>query len=120
VNLGAYFGIAFEYRCDVDDQNTKVRLQLIEPNGSAYLCGSDFKATREWRRVVVPFSDLTHGDWSPPDANGRFDPDGVAQLMIGSNTPRDAVALEVRNIQAVGFAEPGRPRPGRHEAGTHR
>jgi hypothetical protein len=120
VNLGAYFGIAFEYRCDVDDQNTKVRLQLIEPNGSAYLCGSDFKATREWHRVVVPFSDLTHGDWSPPDANGRFDPDGVAQLMIGSNTPRDAVALEVRNIQAVGFAEPGRPRPGRHEAGTHR
>ncbi len=104
-DLSAFLGIAFEYRCGADDPDTSVRMQLCEPSGTSYLTKAGFKAEKQWRRVVVQFAEMMYGSYSPPDANGRLDPDRIARLMIGCNTRRNAVTLEVRNIEAVRFDE---------------
>ncbi len=102
-DLHTFEGIAFDYRCAGDDDQTHVRLQIIESGGSAYAGVDGLVATKQWRRAIVPFAELRYGDYSPKDANGRLDLDRVASLMIGCNTPRNTVMLEVRNVEAVSF-----------------
>jgi len=101
MDFSAYQGISFEYRCHGDDEQMAVRLQLIEPNGSCYLTGTGWKARKEWTRATCAFADLAWGSHSPKDPNGALDLKAVRALMIGLNTPRDKVWLEVRNVRLV-------------------
>lgn len=103
LDLSGYEGLALAYRCDPEDAETVVRVQFVEPNGAAYYTVAGFPARTEWQRVIVLFEDLQHGSWSPPDDNGRLDLDRIAALRVGVNTPRDAVTLEVRKVEAVRF-----------------
>jgi len=103
LDLSGSDGLALEYRCDTEAAETVVRVQFVEPNGAAYYTPAGFPARTEWQRVVVLFEELQHGSWSSPDANERLDLDRIAALRVGVNTPRDAVALEVRQVEAVRF-----------------
>jgi hypothetical protein len=100
-DFSAYDGVAFEFRCHGDDEKTVVRLQAIEPQGSAYFTNTGWKARRDWTRAVCAFADLQWGSFSPKDPNGKLDTKAVGALMIGLNTPRDDAWLEARNIQLV-------------------
>lgn len=99
--FSGYDGIAFEYRCHAADDNTIVRLQAIEAGGSMYLSNTGWKARKTWTRVVCLFKDLSWGSYSPKDANGKLDTQAIRALMIGLNTPRDDLWLEVRGVQLV-------------------
>lgn len=101
-DFSAYQGIAFEYRCHDNDDETMVRMQLWKPNGSAYI-GPGWPARRNWTPAVLSFEDLSWGNWSPADPEAKFDPAHVAGLMIGLNTPHSAVSLEVRKVCLVRF-----------------
>ncbi len=101
MDFSPWQGIAFEYRCQTDDEAMAVRLQLIEPNGSCYLTGTGWKAKKAWTRATAAFSDLAWGSYSPKDPNGALDLKAVRSLMIGLNTPRDKAWLEVRNVKLV-------------------
>ncbi len=94
--------LRFEYRTDTGAEDTTVRVQLAEESGSLY-CSSQLPASTEWRKATVAFQDLAWGSYSPADANGRLDTDAIRSLLIGLNTPRDAVSLEVRALEVVGF-----------------
>lgn len=94
-------GIAFEYRCHGDDDEMTVRLQAIEAGGSSYLTGSGWKAKKGWTRAVAAFDELGWGSFSAPDPNHKLDTGQIAGLLIGLNTPRDEVWLEVRNVRLV-------------------
>jgi len=106
LDLSAWQGVAFEYRCDLEDTGTQVRVQIVEPSGSAYISEPDLRAGLQWRRVVIPFTAFQHGRWSPEDSNHRFDTQQIAQLMVGCNTSRDGLTLELRHLQAVRFEGP--------------
>lgn len=98
-----YQAIAFEYRFDTDDDTTTARVQVIESGGPSYLC-NPHPATREWRRVVAAFSDLTWGSFSPADPNRKLDLDRVAAILIGCNTVKmERLTFEVRNVELLGF-----------------
>lgn len=101
MDFSAYQAVSFDYRCHADDEATVVRLQLIEPNGACYLTTTGWNARKEWTRATAAFADLAWGSYSPKDPNGTLDLKTVRALMIGLNTPRDDVWLEVRNIKLV-------------------
>jgi hypothetical protein len=101
-----YQGISFEYRCHADDDKTLVRLQVIEPQGSHYFTMGGWKANKAWTRAACLFEDLAWGSYSPKDPNGRLDTRAIRSLMIGLNTPRETVWLEVRNAQLVRIDRP--------------
>jgi hypothetical protein len=66
--------------------------------------GTAQDATREWRRVVAPFSEMTWGSYSPADPNGRLDLDQITSLLIGCNTEKlERLTLEVRNVELLAF-----------------
>jgi hypothetical protein len=104
IDLSRFDALRLEYRCDTEAADTIVRLQFVEAGGAAYITPAGFPAKTAWQQATVPFEDLQHGAWSTADANGRFDPDKVKALLVGVNTSRDAVVLEVRNVEAVRFA----------------
>lgn len=95
-----YDGIRLEYRTG-GDENIGVRLQVMEPAGPSYLTGGPWPATDEWKTVVVSFADLVWGSFSQTDANGKLDTDAIHGLMVGLNTRKDDVWLEVRNLELV-------------------
>jgi len=97
-----YDGIRLEYRFDTDDKDTSARVQVIEAGGSSYL-DAGWPATKEWRRVMVLFSDLAWGSFSASDPNGKLDLDQVRTLLFGCNTKLDKLTLEVRNVELVGY-----------------
>jgi len=98
-NFSRYDGISFEYRCHADDEKTVVRLQVVEPRGTCYLTSAGWKAKKDWTGVACMFEDLSWGSYSPKDPNGTLDTKAIQALMIGLNTPRDKVWLEVRNVR---------------------
>jgi hypothetical protein len=98
-----YQAIAFEYRLDTDDDSTTARIQVIETGGSSYLPGAE-PATKEWRRVVTPFSMMGWGSSSPADGDGKLDLDQVGSILVGCNTQKlDKLTLEVRNVELLAF-----------------
>ena len=101
-DFSQWAGIAFEYRCHDNDGSTSVSMQVYEPNGSGYL-GSVGVAKKDWTPATCAFEDMTWGSYSPADPNGKLDLDKIATLMIGMNTPKDDVLLEVRNMRLVRF-----------------
>jgi hypothetical protein len=96
-----YHGISFDYRCDADDEATGVRLQLIEAGGSAYFTTGGWKATKSWRRAACFFDGLSWGSFSPRDTDGALDTKAIRALLIGINTIRDKVSLEIRKVRLV-------------------
>ncbi len=105
-DFSAYHAIAFEYRCHADDEQMTVRVQLIEPNGSAYFTSTGWKAKKDWTRATAAFADLVWGSFSPKDPNGKLDVKAIRALMVGLNTPRDAASLEVRSVRLVRLQAP--------------
>jgi hypothetical protein len=98
-----YQAIAFEYRFDTDDDSTTARIQVIETSGSSYLPGAE-PATKEWRRVVAPFSTMGWGSFSAADPDGKLDLDRIGSILVGCNTKRlDKLTLEVRNVELLAF-----------------
>jgi hypothetical protein len=98
-----YQALGFEFRFDTDDNTTTARVQVSEAGGSMY-AGTAQDATREWRRVVAPFSEMTWGSYSPADPNGRLDLDQITSLLIGCNTEKlERLTLEVRNVELLAF-----------------
>jgi hypothetical protein len=104
-DFSSYDGIRFEFRCKADDDRTEVRLQLIEAGGAAYFTKEGWKARGEWTRAVCAFESLEWGSFSPPDPNGKLDTGAVRALLIGLNTPRSALWLEVRGVELVRLPE---------------
>ena len=100
LDFSKFQGVAFEYRCGAQGDNVTARLQLYEPGGSSYLPGA-LKAAKDWTRTVVRFEDLQWGAFSPVDPDAKFDPQAVARVMVGLNTPEDKAWLEIRNLQLV-------------------
>jgi len=92
-----YDGISLEYRTEGDDA-IFVRTQAIEEGGSSYL-GELGRASDEWRHAALLFSDLHWGSWSGKDANGKLDLDKIASLLVGLNTDKDDVVLQVRKVK---------------------
>lgn len=77
-----YDGIAFEYRCHVEDDSTVVRPQPIEQGGWLYHIMSDWKATQAWTTRQFPFSDMDWASFSAADANGKLDLDKILSLRL--------------------------------------
>lgn len=103
LDLSGYDGLRLEYRCDTEANDSRVRVQLVEPSGAAYYTEAGFPVKAQWQSATVLFADLAHGSWSPADANGKLDLDQIAALRVGVNTRRDILTLEVRNVEAVRF-----------------
>ncbi len=102
-NWREYQAIAYEFRFDSDDDTTNARVQVLEAGGPAYAAGPT-DASKEWQRVVAPFSELTWGSYSPADENRRLDLDRIDGLMIGCNTRKlEKLTLEVRNVELLAF-----------------
>ncbi|MFP4058354.1 MAG: beta-galactosidase [Candidatus Brocadiia bacterium] len=102
-DFSRYDAVAFEYRCDADDDATVVRLQVVEAGGAAYITHEGWKARKAWSRAVCSFESLAWGSYSAKDPNGALDTDAVRTLMIGANTPRDSLWMEVRGARLVRF-----------------
>lgn len=100
-DFSGYDGIRFEYRLPEDDRITKVRLQVFESSGAAYLTRSPWDARPEWTKAACFFKDLGWGSHSRPDANGKLDLKAIRTLMIGINTTRDKTCLEIRNVELM-------------------
>lgn len=103
-DLSAFDGITFEYRCSVDDPQTILRMQLIEPDEAHYLADAG-RAVTAWTRATCLFQNFHWGSYSPADRNQRLDLDRLAGLMIGLNTKRDDLWYEVREVRAVRLFE---------------
>ncbi|MFQ6096309.1 MAG: hypothetical protein ACE5O2_01185 [Armatimonadota bacterium] len=103
VDFSRFDGIAFAYRCNIEDADTRVRLQLVESGGPAYLTAAGVEARHEWRRVVFPFDELVWGAFSAQDPNRRLDLGQISAIRIGVNTRNEAVTLEVRDVTLVRF-----------------
>lgn len=94
-------GIVMEVSADTDDPSTLFRLQLAEQGGAVYFTDVGWPVTRAWRTIAVPFGEMVHAHFAPPDANGKLDLDQVDTLKIGINTPRDRMSVRVRNARIV-------------------
>jgi len=100
-NVSEFDGVGFEYRCQPGDQDTTVRLQVIEAGRSAYLTVDGWKAKAPWTRVACRFEDLSWGSYSPADADGKLDPGAIRSLQIGLNTSASRTWLEIRSVKLV-------------------
>ena len=83
-----------------------IRVQVVEPNGAAYLTTDGRRgfagSTIDW---VIPFDGLVHGDFSKPDPNGRLDLDQVDRILVGVNQTGDASSFDLLVLEAVGTGE---------------
>lgn len=100
-NWKRFNAIAMEIRCDCDDLDAIVRVQVAEVGGAAYYTESGWPASTKWKRIIVPFERLGYGTFSAPDPDGRLDLDRVEQLRVGVNTRRDHIRLQVRDVELL-------------------
>ena len=102
LSWGHYQGIALEYCFSADDPGTTARVQLIEEGGVNYV-GPACPATKEWKRALCLYRDMSWGSFSKPDPDGKLTLDRIAGMLVGCNTALDELTFEVRNIELVAF-----------------
>jgi hypothetical protein len=102
LDASRYDAIELYYRAYANDDGTVVRLQLVEPGGSHYV-HSGWPAKSGWTRAVCLFDHMQWGSFSAPDPNKHLDTNAIAVLMIGFNTTRDEVWIEVRDVKLLRF-----------------
>lgn len=100
-SFAGYDGVSFEVKASADDEGTRIRFMVGEPNAARYYTPDGAPAKAAWQRVVFLFRDLQWGSFSSPDTNGRLDLQQVAHIELGSNTARDEMILEFRDLRLV-------------------
>lgn len=101
VSFAGYDGVSFEVKASADDEGTRIRFMVGEPNAARYYTPDGAPAKADWQRVVFLFRDLEWGAFSSPDTNGKLDLAQVAQIELGSNTTRDEMILQFRDLRLV-------------------
>lgn len=100
-SFAGYDGVSFEVKASANDESTRIRFMVGEPNGARYYTPDGAPARADWQRVVFLFRDLQWGSFSSPDDNGRLDLNRVSRIELGSNTARDEMTLEFRHLRLV-------------------
>ncbi len=99
----AYDAVEAEVAADRDDSESDLRFQVSEPGGTAYYTETGYPARTKWQRVVIPFSALGYGSFSPADPNGKLDLDKVEQFRFGVNTRATDITIRIRNVRLVAW-----------------
>jgi hypothetical protein len=95
IDLSTGDGIILWARCIGD---AKPGFMLFERGVSGYLVQPAIKSDGEWHVVKLPFERFSYVSATPPDPNGKFDPDQVSVFSFGANPNGMNCVLELKKV----------------------
>jgi hypothetical protein len=99
----AFDGLQLEFAANVDDSVSRMRVMLVQKNGSAYYTAAGYPLTTQWQKIIIPWDSVTAGSFAPADPGGKLDLSTINLLRFGVNTQRDHIVLRLKNVALVRF-----------------
>ena len=77
-----------------------IRVQFVEARGAQYVADTHYKAAlKKPQRLLATFSGTLRRP-TPPDPDGRLNPENIRKIMVGINSKRNSrVKMSVSNLQ---------------------
>jgi hypothetical protein len=95
IDLSTGDGIILWARCIGD---AKPGFMLFDRGVSGYLVQPAIKSDGEWHVVKLPFEQFSYVSATPPDPNGKLDPDQVRVFSFGANPNGMNCVLELKRV----------------------
>jgi len=82
-----------------------VRVQFKEQSTSRYITDAALRTARDKpRKVYAWFDTCRWGEWSPPDPDGKLQPQNIRSIMVGINASKNStVKLIIKDLAWVRF-----------------
>jgi hypothetical protein len=79
-----------------------IRVQFVEDNGAQYVADTNYKtALKKPQRLLATFSGTLRRP-TPPDPDGRLNPEKIRKVMVGINSKHDSSAkMTVSNLEWI-------------------